>query len=123
MTWRVPAPTPSILVVDDSQPILLLLQEVLADAGFTVHVALDGQAALALAHAAPPDLILTDLMMPHLDGHALRARLQADPQTAHIPIVGMSAARPVHRADGFAGFIAKPFDLDVLLAELRRHLP
>ena len=112
----------AILVVDDDPAILDMLSDLLADQGFTVHTAKDGQQALARALEFPPDLILTDLMMPLVDGRALLISLREHPQTAHVPVLLMSAAGQRQDADGFDAFIAKPFNILTLVAELRRHL-
>ncbi len=112
----------AVLVVDDDPAILEVLSEILADEGFTVRTARDGQQALARAVELPPDLILTDLMMPVVDGHALVTRLREHPQIAHIPVLLMSAAGHQREGDSFDAFIAKPFNIDALVAELHRHL-
>ena len=123
MTLRQPARVPTVLVVDDEPPIVEMLRELLEDEGFVVLTASDGQAALAVATEATPDLILTDLMMPLLDGRALRARLQDQPLTAQIPVLLMSAGGHARAEDGFATFIVKPFSVDVLLDAIHQHLP
>src|SRR3712207_6286295 len=74
---------PTILVVDDEPAMLDLVAEMLADEGFMVHALADARQVLVRARAAPPDLILTDLMMPFLDGRAVRTELRAQPLTAH----------------------------------------
>jgi CheY-like chemotaxis protein len=107
---------PLILVVDDEAMILHMLRDVLELAGYTVLVAPNGQVGLARALAAPPDLILTDVMMPVMDGHALCRQLRAEPRLAHIPIVAMSAAYRPHADDAFDAIIAKPFEIAALLA-------
>ena len=106
----------TILVVEDESPIRELLAEVLRGEGHRVLAAADGLAALALLDRETPDLVLTDAMMPGLDGLGLAARMRADPRTAGVPVVLMSAAVPA-RPDGLdgVGFLAKPFDLDRLL--------
>ena len=113
----------TILVVDDEWAILDLLAEILADEGFVVVAVSDARQVVVRALAAPPDLILTDLMMPFLDGRAVLAQLRAQPQTAQIPVVAMSAAGQVPDGAAFDGFLAKPFTLDALLAALQRLLP
>jgi CheY-like chemotaxis protein len=112
----------TVLVVDDDPAIVDVLGELLADEGFAVHTARDGQQALARALESPPDLILTDLMMPYLDGRELLTRLREHPRTVHVPVLLMSAAGQRRDADEFDAFVAKPFDIDELIAELRRRL-
>lgn len=113
----------SLLIVDDEPAILQLLAEILADEGFVVHAVTDARQALVRALDAPPDLILTDLMMPFLDGRTFLAQLRAQPQTAVVPVLLMSAAGQVPDSAAFDGFIAKPFTIDALLTALQRHLP
>ena len=88
-----------------------------------VHAVSDARQALARALDAAPDLILTDLMMPFLDGRAVLAQLRAQPQTAQIPVVAMSAAGQVPDGAAFDAFLAKPFTIDALIAVLQRSLP
>ncbi len=113
----------TLLIVDDERAILDLLREVLEAEGYTVVTATDGLSALELVHAVQPALILTDIMLPQLDGLTLCARLQADPQTAHLPVLLMSAGRTLPAEGSYAEFLSKPFHLDDLLAVLARCLP
>ncbi len=113
---------PVILVIDDEEMILSLLQEVLELEGYTVLVAMNGQAGLARVLEARPDLILTDMMMPMMDGRELCRRLRADPRTATIPLICMSAAYRPAADDAFDAIIAKPFDLASLLALIETWL-
>ena len=113
---------PLILVVDDEQAILDMVQEILQDEGFTVLRAGNGQAALELAIDAQPDLILTDLMMPIMDGRTFGRHLRAEPRTAQIPLILMSAAYRPHDADAFDAVLAKPFNIVYVLELLRAQL-
>jgi CheY-like chemotaxis protein len=113
---------PSILVVDDEEPVLQLVQDILADAGFTVLTASEGRLALGMALQAEPELIITDLMMPGMGGRALRERLKVEPRTARIPVLLMSAAYRVQPGDDFAGVIHKPFDIDDFLHHVHQHM-
>lgn len=105
-----------ILVIDDEEMILSLLQEVLDLEGYTVLLAMNGAAGLERVLEGHPDLVLTDMMMPIMDGHELCRRLRADQRTATIPLICMSAAYRPQADDAFDAIIAKPFDLDSLLA-------
>jgi DNA-binding response OmpR family regulator len=110
-----------ILVVDDEIAITDLLEMLLADAGYKVIVANDGRQALALAHEQPPDVVLTDVMMPFMDGLELLHNLQADARTAAIPVILMSAAS--HSAIGIEmthEFLRKPFDIDDVVTCISR---
>ncbi len=113
----------TVVVVDDELPILELLQEVLEDEGYAVVTATDGVTALELVRTLRPALVLTDIMLPRMDGLTLCAQLQADPQTAHLPVLLMSAGRSPPQAVRCAGFVAKPFNVDDLLAAVARCLP
>lgn len=113
---------PVILVIDDEAMIVDMLRMVLELEGYTVLEAADGQAGLARALDTQPDLILTDVMMPIMDGHALCHQLRAEPRTAHIPVIAMSAAYRPQDGDAFDAVIAKPFHISPLLAVIRAHL-
>ena len=76
-----------ILIVEDNRDLLQLYSTYFTAQGFRVQTASDGQTALVHAVELTPDLIVTDLAMPHLGGLALIRRLKNDPRTAHIPII------------------------------------
>ncbi len=101
----------TVLVVDDEFHIVDLLTDVLEDEGFTVLRAYDGLSALALAERTAVDLVIADVMMPHLDGISLAHRLRE--RFSGIRIVLMSAAFATVPPE--FGFIAKPFDINDLL--------
>lgn len=121
-TGSMPSHQQTILLVDDEAAILALLSDVLEDAGYNVLTASNGRAALALAYQQRLDLVVTDLMMPHMDGMALCAALRADAETAQIPVLGMSAGVVSAPSDLFNGFVAKPFNLEDVLAQIRHIL-
>ncbi|MGH2390929.1 MAG: response regulator, partial [Chloroflexota bacterium] len=81
-----------ILVVDDNLDNLYVLERLLRAQGHVVGEAPDGPAALAMAAANPPDLILLDLMMPGMDGFAVLERLKADPALRDIPVIMLTAS-------------------------------
>ncbi len=116
--------SPLILVVDDDQAIATFLITVLEDAGYRVLVAM-GEEAVRLARERSPALVLLDRRMPDMDGQEMARRLRADPATAAIPLVLMTAdARGrdelVYTVDGW---LPKPFHLDTLFATLARWAP
>jgi DNA-binding response OmpR family regulator len=80
-----------ILCVDDDRPTTTLLSMILKKAGYDVDVALDGYEGIKLAHGLKPDLILLDIMMPGLDGYEVCRRLKADPDTAKIEVIMLTA--------------------------------
>ncbi|WP_121192173.1 SpoIIE family protein phosphatase [Motilibacter peucedani] len=117
---------PRVLVADDNADMRDYMARLLApDHG--VLVAEDGAAALGLARQAAPDLVLTDVMMPALDGFGLLAALRADPLTAQVPVV-MVSARAGEEATvegleaGADDYLVKPFSGRELLARVRANL-
>ena len=80
-----------ILVVDDEDEIRTVLRLMLTSAGYEVREAEDGESALESVHKDPPDLILLDVLMPRMDGFEVCRRVRADSETAHIPILILSA--------------------------------
>jgi CheY-like chemotaxis protein len=86
-----------ILLVEDSKAILHENERVLHKAGYEVVCAEDGESALQLAHAAKPDLIVLDMMLPKLSGPEVLARLKQDAATAKIPVVVLSSLTEKNR--------------------------
>lgn len=104
-----------MLVVDDEAAIRLICRINLRDAGIEIAEAADGETGLSLARAQRPDLILLDIMLPGMDGWDVAEALAADPKTAEIPILFLSARLDEEdqlRAYevGAVGYITKPFD-------------
>ena len=102
-----------ILVVDDSMVVRRMLGLVLERAGHEVTFAIDGEEGLRATARLGPDLVITDLEMPHLDGIGLVRALRADPALAAIPVVLLTASgdEAHHRAAGevqVEGFATKP---------------
>ena len=113
----------TILIVDDEQPLRELLAEVLESDGHRVLVAGNGREALALIVGDPPDLVVSDVMMPLLNGVKLYRHLKAEPTTATVPVILMSSVGPTVAAGaGADAFIRKPFDLDEIEAVVRTLL-
>jgi PleD family two-component response regulator len=113
-----------LLVVDDDPFIARLLEIELAAAGYQVRVANDGQQAMDAVAQEPPDLVITDVMMPHVDGFELTRSLRQDPRTATISVIiltarGLSADKLEGFAIGADDYIVKPFDTPELLARVR----
>jgi two-component system response regulator MprA len=107
----------SILVVDDNRDFAELLGEVLDEEGYQVRVAFDGAAALAEIEHEHPDLVVSDVVMPRLDGPALARRLRR--RGSHIPVVLLSAEYDDVDMPGVR-FLRKPFELDDLLRLVAR---
>jgi len=115
---------PVVLVVDDDGRNRKLVRDVLRRDGLDTIEAASAADALALARAHVPDLVLMDLRLPDLDGAEALRRLHADPATAHIPVVALTAvagAREALLEAGFAGYVEKPIDVRALPDEVRRR--
>lgn len=114
-----------VLVVDDNEEIIELLQDILEGEGFRISSAQSGEQALALLREGPPpDLILLDIMMPHMNGYELCAYIRRD---WDMPILFLSAkGKAVDKVVGLEvgadDYITKPFDAEELLARIRAHL-
>jgi CheY-like chemotaxis protein len=109
----------SILVIDDDQPILTMVRDILEDEGFGISTAANGREGLKQAAQKRPDLILCDQRMPELTGHQVCEQLYADPATQHIPIIIMSAHsyELAPTPPNCLLFLRKPFqDVDLLNA-------
>ena len=115
---------PVVLVVDDSPAYLSMLGGLL-EAAYTVRVANSGQRALQLAMQEPhPDLVLLDVLMPDMDGHAVLAALRQDPRTSDIPAIFVTSLEGpsqelVGLSEGAADYIVKPAAPAVIRARVR----
>jgi sigma-B regulation protein RsbU (phosphoserine phosphatase) len=117
----------SILLVDDQPANLQVLLQTLEGLGCKLLVAKSGEAALAIAQKARPDLILLDIMMPGIDGFEVCRRLKADPATEKIPVIFLSAldetADKVRGLQlGAVDYVAKPFQPEEVIARVNTHL-
>ncbi len=117
----------SILVVDDTPANLRLLVNVLQQHGYKVRPVPDGNLALQVVQASPPDLILLDILMPDLSGYEVCQKLKADPNTKDIPIIFLSAlSEGLDKAKAFhlggADYITKPFQVEEVLARVANQL-
>ena len=101
-----------ILVVDDEPAQRFALRRIFERAGHEVTDAGDGAAALRAARESPPDLVVTDMMMPVMGGDELIRRLRAEPATAGIPI--LAASGDAHLAVGADAVVVKPYKWEQL---------
>lgn len=121
------AAIPLILVVEDFADAREMYRDYLEYCGFRVDTAADGREAIEKTRRILPDLVLMDLSLPAIDGWEATRQLKADPATAHIPIVALSAhalATEGERARhaGCDGFIAKPCLPPELVEQMTRYL-
>jgi DNA-binding response OmpR family regulator len=122
-----PARPPTILVADDETDLRELVAYRLTRAGYRVVEARDGEEALRLALAQPPELVVSDVMMPKLDGYDLTRRLRAEEATRRLPVILLTSRAQeadVARAldAGADGYLTKPFNPEELLAVVRAIL-
>jgi CheY-like chemotaxis protein len=116
------------LIIDDDPDLLRLVRRTLEfTAGWRVVTAGSGTAGIELARSATLDVILVDVMMPEMDGYEVCRRLKADPATATVPIVLLTARRDLNQArlaeTGAAGVVLKPFQPEELARQVREFCP
>jgi CheY-like chemotaxis protein len=102
-----------ILVVDDEESLCELLAEVLSG-DYEVIKAFNGKAALELARERKPDIIISDVMMPHMSGVEMLKALRDDSETGNIPVILLSAAPLRSKVTEASAFLIKPFEIEVL---------
>lgn len=116
-----------VLIIEDNDEVRAFIAATLAPAGYRLLLAADGLAGVALAQAEVPDLVVSDIMMPGLDGYQVCAQLKTDPATSHVPVVLLTAkSGPDVRLEGLEtgadSFLAKPFDPRELRAQVKNLL-
>jgi adenylate cyclase len=117
----------NILVVDDTPANINLLTQILAEQGYKIRVAPSGKLALKSVQSHPPDLILLDINMPDLNGYEVCQQLKAEPATANIPVIFVSALGEVMdkvKAFELGGvdYITKPFEPLEVLARIQNQM-
>jgi CheY-like chemotaxis protein len=116
---------PTILVVDDDQPIVTLMRKLLSEFGFEAVTAMSGAEALQAARAHPPALILLDKNMPGMSGPEVVAAFRADPAFERVPILilsGESMSKQELASMQADGAVMKPFDVVELVEQIRKFL-
>ncbi len=118
---------PTILLVDDQETPIVLARMILGEEGFDFVVARNGQEAVDRARTLHPDLILLDIVMPHMDGIEAAREIRRDPDTAAIPIImvtSQSEMDEMERAygNGCSDYVLKPVRGEELLAKVRSVL-
>ncbi len=121
-----PAYRPKILAIDDTPANLMMLASALSGE-FAFQLAASGPSGLEMSLAAPPDLILLDVMMPEVDGFETCRRIKADPRLRHIPVIFITALSDISsEVDGLslgaADFIHKPINIDIARQRIRNLL-
>jgi len=121
-----PNARPTVLVVDDTPANLSLLTSLLKEQ-YRIKVANNGIKALELAAAAPPDLVLLDIMMPEMDGYEVCRRLKASEATRQVPVIFLTAKTEVEDEElgfsvGAVDFIHKPISPPIVAARVKTHL-
>jgi len=117
-----------VLVVEDQEDCLATTVELISMHGYEVRAASDGEAAIAVAQAFQPHVVLLDLGLPKLDGYAVAKALRADPRTQGATLVAITGyGLPAHRersaAAGIDLHLVKPVPPDELLKQLQRLVP
>ena len=118
----------TILTADDSASMRATITFTLRNAGYEVVEAVDGRDALSKVAAASPQMLITDLNMPNMDGIELIRQVRALPQCKYIPIVMLTtesqdAKKQAGRAAGASGWIVKPFRAEQLVMVAKKFLP
>lgn len=118
---------PRVVIVDDTPENLELLQSFLEGLGFRVFALPNGEMALKAIARSRPDIVLLDIVMPGMNGYEVCRRLKADPATAEIPVIFLSAlAEPRDKIQAFAAggvdYVAKPLQMEEVQARVRTHV-
>jgi CheY-like chemotaxis protein len=118
----------TILIVDDEPDSVAVASDLLAFYGAEVHTALDGRHAMEMLEKIKPDLVLSDLSMPKVDGWELIEMIRRNPATAHLPVIALTAnALPKDKerglAAGFTSYLTKPIKALTLLDDIMQRVP
>lgn len=116
-----------ILIIEDNEKNRKLCRDVLNVKGYKTIESETAEEGLKLAREKSPSLVLMDIQLPGIDGITAMKQLRADPKTAHIPVIAITASAMTHNrttmlAEGFDGYQTKPISLKEFLAEVQRVL-
>jgi two-component system cell cycle response regulator DivK len=119
--------TDLVLIVEDNDKNMKLARDLLRYHGFDTIEAMNAEDGIELARSRAPHLVLMDIQLPGMDGVSALQRLRADPATARIPVVAMTASvmkedRERFDKAGFDGFITKPIDVKSFPEQIRTHI-
>ncbi len=117
--------TIKVLAIDDSRTIRSLVQKVMIEAGFTCVCADDGEQGVAMFATEAPDVVITDINMPNLDGYGVISRIRGGTVNRTVPILVLTTESAAHlkaraRDAGATGWIVKPFDDAAIISVVRR---
>jgi two-component system cell cycle response regulator DivK len=117
-----------MLIIEDNPDSLELAAYLLESAGHTTLRALDGETGVQLALQESPDLVICDLQIPRMDGHAVVRALRANPKWRPVPVVAVTALsmpgdRETTLAAGFDGFLTKPITPETFVQQIESFLP
>jgi two-component system, chemotaxis family, chemotaxis protein CheY len=109
----------TVFIVEDSRTMRSLVRDVLESGGYEVRESPDGRQALAALHSISPDLVITDINMPEMDGITLLREIRKHPELSRTPVLILTTSsddevKASARAAGATGWIGKPFDPDRL---------
>ena len=118
----------TILYVEDNESNRKIVRQLLAKTSYSLVEAMDGEAGVAAALAAPPDLILMDIQLPKMSGLEATRQLRGDARTAGVPIIvvtsfALSGDDQKAKAAGATAYLAKPYSPRELLAKIRAIVP
>ena len=118
----------TILYIEDNEFNRKIVRQLLARTSYRLAEAFDGEAGVASAFAAPPDLILMDIQLPKISGLEATRQLRGDARTADIPIIvvtsfALSGDEQKAKAAGATAYLAKPYSPRELLAKIRELVP
>ena len=118
---------PTILIVEDNTLNRKLAETLLKTQGYQLLTALDGQEAIDITTREQPDLVLMDMQLPKVSGYDATRTLKTQPETAHIPIVALTAHAMAEEREramdaGCDGYITKPIDTRAFADQVREHL-
>jgi CheY-like chemotaxis protein len=104
-----------ILIVDDELSLLWLLEQILEDLGHTILKASDGEQALELINREKPEMVISDIMMPNMDGYTLLKEIRRNPRWSRLKVILVSAA-PINRTDSYQAdaYLSKPYEIELL---------
>ena len=117
--------TKKILVVDDEEKLAANLKVFLELNGYEVFAGHNGEEGLKLAREHKPDLIISDIMMPIMDGYTMLKELKVDNAMVDVPVIMLTAKDGLNdlcEIEGSAQFLVKPFDLSLLLEVVKKHI-